>query len=54
MNAYVVSRPSSSYYNNTTTCIRFSRNQIHTQEKYNKIYSFKKEEQIQETLLLYK
>jgi hypothetical protein len=49
MNAYVVSRPSSSYTNNTTTCIRFSKNQIHTQEKYNKIYSFKKEEQIQES-----
>jgi len=49
MHAYVVSRPSKSYNNQTTTCIRFSENQIHTIEKYKKIYSFKKNEQICES-----
>jgi len=49
MNAYVVARPSSSYVNDTTTCIRFSENQIHTIEKYSKIYTFKKTDQIHES-----
>jgi hypothetical protein len=49
MNAYVVARPSSSYVNDTTTCIRFSGNQIHTIEKYNKIYTFTKTDQIHES-----
>jgi hypothetical protein len=49
MNAYVVSRPSNTYKNKTTTCIRFCENQIHTQEKYKKVYTFKKQEQIQES-----
>ena len=49
MNAYVVTRPSNTYNNHTTTCIRFSENQIHTIEKYKKIYTFKKKEQISES-----
>ena len=49
MNAYVVTRPPNSYGNNTTTCIRFSENQIHTIEKYKKIYTFKKTDQINES-----
>ena len=49
MNAYIVSRPSNTYNNHTTTCIRFSENQIHTIEKYKKIYTFKKSEQISES-----
>ena len=49
MNAYVVSRPSNTYSNHTTTCIRFSENQIHTIEKYKKVYTFKKKEQINES-----
>jgi len=49
MNAYVVYRPSNTYKNKTTTCIRFSKNQIHTIEKYNKIYTFKKTDQINES-----
>ena len=46
MNSFLVIRPPETYNNETVTCINVDNNEINTLEKYRRIYTFKKKEQI--------